>query len=94
MENLTITHLKATKRILRYIKDEIYFGLSFSLDKNYKLVGYNDSEWDEDKDDQKSIGSFVLFLENRAYTWIPKKQPLIVTLSTCSYIMCLPCSVT
>ena len=33
METLTITHFKVLKRILRYIKDIVYFDLYYNLDK-------------------------------------------------------------
>jgi len=82
MENPTITHLKAEKRILRYIKGTTKLGLWFSSNQDYKLVGYNDSDWAGDGDDRKSTISFVFFMGNTSFTWMSKKQP-IVTLSTC-----------
>ena len=46
MENPTTTiHLKAAKRILRYLKGTIDFGLYYSVSNDYKLVGYSDSDW-------------------------------------------------
>jgi hypothetical protein len=65
MENLTITHVKVEKRILRYIK-------------NYKLVGCNESDLTEDQDVQKSTGGFILFMGNTTFTWMSKKQPIVV----------------
>ncbi|KAL5857265.1 hypothetical protein ACOSQ3_004723 [Xanthoceras sorbifolium] len=47
MENPTTTHFKAAKRILRYIKGTIDFGLFYSISNYYKLVGYSDSDWVE-----------------------------------------------
>ncbi|KAL5812625.1 hypothetical protein ACOSQ3_027575 [Xanthoceras sorbifolium] len=82
MENPTTTHFKAAKRILRYIKGTIDFGLFYSISNDYKLVGYSDSDWGGDIDDRKSTSGFVFFMGNTAFTWMSKKQP-IVTLSTC-----------
>ena len=46
MENpTTTTHLKAAKKILRYLKGTIDFGLYYSVSNDYKLVGYSDSDW-------------------------------------------------
>ena len=44
MENPTTTHLKAAKRILRYVKGTTNFGLYYSVSDNYDLVGYSDSD--------------------------------------------------
>ncbi|KAM2949577.1 hypothetical protein FF1_036456 [Malus domestica] len=53
MENPTTTHLKTAKRILRYLKGTINFGLLYLSSDNYKLVGYNDSDWAGDSDNRK-----------------------------------------
>jgi hypothetical protein len=92
MENPTITHLKAAKRILRYIKGTTDLGLWFSSDKDYKLVGYSDSDWAGDGDDRKSTTGFVFFMGNTSFTWMSKKQP-IVALSTCEaeYVAATSC---
>ncbi|XP_071738725.1 uncharacterized mitochondrial protein AtMg00810-like [Rutidosis leptorrhynchoides] len=82
MEAPTINHLKAAKRILRYIKGTIDYGLFYSPSNHFKLVGYSDSDWAGDKDDRKSTSGFVFYMGDTAFTWSSKKQP-IVTLSTC-----------
>ncbi|KAK6142445.1 hypothetical protein DH2020_022793 [Rehmannia glutinosa] len=82
MESPTTTHMKAAKRILRYLKGTINYGLFYSTTNDYKLVGYSDSDWSGDVDDRKSITGFVFFMGDTAFTWMSKKQP-IVTLSTC-----------
>ena len=70
------------KRILRYLKGTIDFGLFYSISADYKLVGYGDGDWAGNIDDRKSTTGFVFFMEDTAFTWLSKKQP-IVTLSTC-----------
>ena len=82
METPTTTHFKATKRILRYLKGTIDFGLFYTSSNNYSLVGYCDSDWGGDKDDQRGTIGFVFFIGTTAFTWMSWKQP-IVTLSTC-----------
>ena len=81
MENPKTTHFKVTKRILRYIKSTINFGLLCSFSNYYKLVGYSDRDWGGDVDNQKSTTGFTFFMEDTTFTWMSKKQP-IVTLST------------
>ncbi|CAH9069840.1 unnamed protein product [Cuscuta europaea] len=82
MEAPTTTHLKAGKRILRYLKGTTEYGLFYSSYDEFKLVGYSDSDWGGDIDDRKSTTGFVFYMGNTAFTWVSKKQP-IVTLSTC-----------
>ena len=43
METPTMTHFKALKRILRYIKCTIDFGLFYGYFNSFDLVGYSDS---------------------------------------------------
>ncbi|KAK3014788.1 hypothetical protein RJ639_009214 [Escallonia herrerae] len=82
MEAPTVTHMKAAKRILRYLKGIIEFSLFYSPSNNFKLLGYCDSDWARDLDDRKSTTRFVFYMGDTAFTWSSKKQP-IVTLSTC-----------
>ena len=81
MEALTMTHLKTAKRILRYLKGTLDYGLLYSPSKHYKLFGYNDSDWARDTNDRKSTTGFVFYMGDTAFTWTSKKQP-IMTLST------------
>ncbi|OIT38695.1 retrovirus-related pol polyprotein from transposon tnt 1-94 [Nicotiana attenuata] len=91
MEAPTTSHLKVAKRILRYIKDTLDYGILYSSSKDSKFVGYCDSDWAGDIDDRKSTTGFVFFLGNSAFTWNSKKQP-IVTLSTCEAEYVAACS--
>ena len=81
MEAPTMTHLKAAKRILRYLKGTLHYGLLYSPSKDFKLVGYSDSDWARDTNDRTSTTGFVFYMGDTAFTWTSKKQP-IMTLST------------
>jgi len=82
MESPTTTHFKAAKRILRYVKCTIDFGLLYPSFNEFKLVGYSDSDWGGDVDDRNSTTGFVFYLGSSAFTWSSKMQS-IVTLSKC-----------
>ncbi|XP_038887044.1 secreted RxLR effector protein 161-like [Benincasa hispida] len=82
MEESTATHCKMAKRIFFYIKRTIGYGLSYVSSSNFDIVGYCDSDWSSDLDDQKSTTGFVFFIGETTFTWMSKKQP-IITLSTC-----------
>ncbi|XP_047331455.1 secreted RxLR effector protein 161-like [Impatiens glandulifera] len=75
-------HMKATKRILRYFKGTIYFGLLYSSSKEFQLVGYSDSDFAKDIDDRKSTTGFVFFMGCNAISWSSKKQA-IISLPSC-----------
>ncbi|GJS97140.1 retrovirus-related pol polyprotein from transposon TNT 1-94 [Tanacetum coccineum] len=82
MEEPTTKHLKIAKRILRYIKCTVDYGMLYSISEDFKLVGYSDSDWSRNKDDERSTSRFLFFLRNNAFTWSSKKES-IVTLSSC-----------
>jgi hypothetical protein len=68
-----ITHFKALKQILRYIKGTFDFGLFYGYSNNFELVGYNNSDWVRDMDDKKSTISSVFYMENITFIWSSKK---------------------
>ena len=82
MENPITTHFKVAKRILCYNKGTINFGLLYSFSNEYKLVGYNDSDWGGDVNDRKSTRGFVLFIGDIVFMWMSNKQS-VVTIHTC-----------
>ncbi|XP_070002819.1 secreted RxLR effector protein 161-like [Nicotiana sylvestris] len=93
MEAPTSTYLKVTRRILRYLKDTIDFGLFYSSSNDFNLMGFCDSDYAGDIDDRKSTTGFVFFLGDSVISWSSKKQS-IVTLSTCEveYIAATSCT--
>ena len=81
------SHLTAAKRVLRYLKSTITYGLQFSKDANsrrlgpYKLVGYTDADWAGNPQDRKSISGYIFFL-GAPVSWKSKRQAIIVATST------------
>ena len=51
------SHLKATKRILRYLKHTQNVGLWYPKGSNFELIGYSDSDYAGCKVDRKSTSS-------------------------------------
>ena len=95
MENLTITHLKGGKRILRYLKGITNFSLYYSISHDYKLVGYNNSDYNGDMDDCKSTIGFVFYMGDILHLDIKEADDchsFRMRGRVCScYLMCLPC---
>ncbi|CAL1391443.1 unnamed protein product [Linum trigynum] len=82
MEMPTRQHMLAAKRVLRYIKGTMQFGIWYKRKQEEEsLVGYTDSDYAGDADDRKSTSGYAFFLAGGAVSWASKKQP-VVTLST------------
>eukprot|EP00253_Pinus_taeda_P013652 PITA_13652 len=71
------SHWKAAKRILRYVRGTIQFGIHYSAKATPLLVGFNDSDWAGDPDDRKSTAGYVFTLGSGPITWACKKQAAI-----------------
>ncbi|KAK1590971.1 hypothetical protein Q3G72_000097 [Acer saccharum] len=68
------SHLKAVKRIIRYIKGTHSLGLFYSFDTNDILVGYCDADWAGNIDDRKSTSGDCFYVGNNLVSWSSKKQ--------------------
>ncbi|XP_073017486.1 secreted RxLR effector protein 161-like [Primulina eburnea] len=79
--NPKISHLKAVKRILRYIAGTIDLGLWYTHETNSNLVGFSDADWARDLDDRKSTSGGCFYLGNNLISWHSRKQNC-VSLST------------
>eukprot|EP00253_Pinus_taeda_P001949 PITA_01949 len=71
------SHWKAAKRILRYVRGTVQFGIHYSAEASPLLVGFTDSDWDGDLDDRKSTAGYVFTLGSGPITWACKKQAAI-----------------
>ncbi|KAI5334307.1 hypothetical protein L3X38_024440 [Prunus dulcis] len=71
-------HLVATKRILRYLKSTLGFGLSFHQSSSpLALRGFSDSDWSACPDTCRSTTSFCVFLGSNLISWCAKKQSIV-----------------
>lgn len=83
MERPTTLHLNAAKRILRYVKGTLEYGLVYTRKSgNNLLTGYSDSDMGGSIDDRKSTGGMVFYMNENLITWVSQKQRC-VALSTC-----------
>ncbi|XP_074351840.1 secreted RxLR effector protein 161-like [Apium graveolens] len=83
MESPTTLHMNSVKRILRYVKGKINYGLVYEQGtENYLLSGYSDSDMGESIEDRKSTGGIVFYLNDSLITWVSQKQKC-VALSSC-----------
>jgi len=81
--NSTLTHFKAAKRVLRYVIHTRHYSLKYNCgsDRNYKLIGYTDSDYGSNLIDRKSTTGYVFIFNGGPISWSSRKQPT-VALST------------
>ncbi|CAH9074982.1 unnamed protein product [Cuscuta epithymum] len=83
MEKPTTVHQVAAKRILRYVKGTINYGIQYERGQGVEeLVGFTDSDLASDVDDRKSTGGMAFYLNGNLITWQSQKQQT-VALSSC-----------
>ncbi|KAI3673912.1 hypothetical protein L6452_40043 [Arctium lappa] len=73
--------MQAAKRVLRYLKGSMSFGIFYKKGRCEELVAYTDSDYARDLDDRRSTSGYVFLLSGGAVSWASKKQP-VVSLST------------
>jgi hypothetical protein len=62
MKTLHESHWKENKRILHYVRGIVQFGIHYSSGRAPLLVGFTNSDWVDDPDDQKSTTGYSLGL--------------------------------
>ena len=73
----TIDHFQAVKRLIRYVKGTLTFGLTFSRPASVKIVGYSDADWARCLDTRRSTYGYSIFLGGNLVSWSAKKQPTV-----------------
>ena len=83
MEKPSQEHLNGVKRVIRYVKGTIDYGLLYKKgESNSELIGYSDSDFAGDVGDRKSTSGHIFLLGGMAISWTSQKQS-IVALSSC-----------
>ncbi|KAK9185737.1 hypothetical protein WN943_026096 [Citrus x changshan-huyou] len=81
MQNPKKSHLEAVRRVLRYVKSTIDYGLLYKKGGNCKLVGYCDADYAGDHDTRRSTTRYMFTIGSGTISWCSKRQPT-VSLST------------
>lgn len=81
MERPTIVHENAAKRILKYLKRTLNFGILFCSDKENELNAYSDADYAGDVDSRRSTTGYVFMFGGGAISWCSERQKS-VSLST------------
>ena len=77
-------HWKAAKRILRYIKGTIDYGITFdgNEETDVKLQGYVDADWGSNPNGRKSQSGYLFTICGGVISWASKKQSVVALSST------------
>jgi hypothetical protein len=67
-------HLRAVKRIMRYLVYTPKFGLWYPKGSTFDLIGYSDADWVGCKIDRKSTSGTCQFLGRSLVPWASKTQ--------------------
>ena len=73
--NLNAKHLVAVKRVLRYLKGTIDYGIIYGT--NSDLRGYTDANWASDIETRRSLSIYVFLLFGGTISQISKRQQSI-----------------
>ncbi|KMQ82162.1 retrovirus-related gag-pol polyprotein [Lasius niger] len=93
--NGTDLHWNGLKRILRYVKGTLDYGLFYqwSESSSVTLLGYADADWAGDTD-RKSTSGFLLQVCNATALWATRKQTAVALSSTEAEYVALACAAT
>lgn len=70
-------HLKAAKRVVRYIKGTINYGVKYCKVQDFKLSGFSGSDWAGSLDDMKSTSGYCFNMGSSVFSWCSKKQEVV-----------------
>ena len=88
MQAPTTAHWTAAKRVLRYLKTTLDFGLLYKPG-SFAINAYCDSDWAGDPDDRHSTCGYGEFVGPNLISWSAKKQPMVSKSSTEAEYRCL-----
>ncbi|XP_017979788.1 PREDICTED: uncharacterized mitochondrial protein AtMg00810-like [Theobroma cacao] len=71
------SHLCVAKRVLRYVKGTLSFGLKFCKNENQKLQGFSDSDWGGSLEESKSTSRYCFSFGIAVFAWNSKKQSIV-----------------
>uniref|UniRef100_A0A2N9H1B0 Uncharacterized protein n=1 Tax=Fagus sylvatica TaxID=28930 RepID=A0A2N9H1B0_FAGSY len=69
MHKPTLLHWQSVKRLLRYLKHTLTYGLQIFKSSCLDLQAFSDADWAGNKDDRRSTGSFCVFLGKNLISW-------------------------
>lgn len=82
LQNPTVVHWAAVKRILRYLQGTLPLGLKIDKSSSHTVSAFSDADWAGCLDDRRSTGGFAVFLGSNLISWSARKQATVSRSST------------
>ena len=84
MSDPSLDHWTRVKRVLRYVKGTIDYGIEFNAQESNKIevIGYSDADWAVDIVSRKSTSGYVFKLAGAAVSWQSRRQRTVALTST------------
>ena len=89
LQNPSITHLKAARHVLRYLKGTRNFATTYGRSNDLTIRGFTDADWGGDKNDRRSHTGYVFSVNNGPVSWTSRKQTTVATSTTEAEYMAL-----
>ncbi|GKD24419.1 ribonuclease H-like domain-containing protein [Tanacetum coccineum] len=70
-------HFSTLKRILRYVRGTLDYGLQLFFSSTTDLVAYSDADWAGCPTTHRSTSGYCVFLSNNLLSWSYKRQPTL-----------------
>ena len=70
-------HLQAAKRVLRYVKGTLSYGVWLKHNQEFSLHGFSDSDWGGSLEDMKSTSGYCFTFGFGVFSWASKKQDIV-----------------
>jgi hypothetical protein len=78
-----VSHWKAVRQILAYIKGTLDVGLVFGGHQaSEQMVGYSDADWGNDLDTRRSVSGMAFVFAGAAVSWKSRRQATVALSST------------
>ncbi|XP_019197569.1 PREDICTED: uncharacterized protein LOC109191379 [Ipomoea nil] len=78
----TDEHWAMLKRVLRYVKGTLTYGLRLTASPSADVHAYSDSDWAGCPIDRKSTSGYAVFLGTNLVSWVSRKQRTVARSST------------
>jgi len=93
MTKATQTHMRASKKVLKYMRGTSEYGLRYDNNNNrddrVTVSAYCDSDWAGDKDDRRSTTGYCTFVNGNLINWNTKKQQTVALSSAEAELMAI-----
>ncbi|XP_059629551.1 uncharacterized mitochondrial protein AtMg00810-like [Cornus florida] len=75
--NPRLSHLQAAKRIMRYVKGTISYGLHYIFSSILPITAFSNADWGGSLPDRKSTSGCCYLLGSNLVSWLSKKQDTV-----------------